>query len=364
MSLKPIFPAITACLNNYVEIYIMKAKNKNFPFDITAIMQEWAEKDGFQIPNHKIVLTTYRPFSIVCKIELKFSDSNSGVYYLKYYQREANKNKPEVVERDFNTTQFWNDHFKDHKEFNVIKPVYYNAEKYILISEESKGQNLSQLINKYGQLFPSENAQKKLTDMLALVGRWLRYFQSIPIEGQYEKLGLDYFLDYVEIRLNRLVENDKVAFDAPLKERVIAFMKRQWEQTTTDDLKYSYIHSDLSLSNVLIHKDSITVLDFNEKETGLIYKDLTRLYHQLHLLYHKPVYPRHLIKDLKTAFLRGYGNEETQNHPLFKMYQMVHIINHLGKTARYWEHDFIENLYNRWMVRNTLKELNKLVAKP
>ncbi len=345
----------------------MKRKNNTAKNDMVAIdssINEFARQSSLAVNDYEILQVFHRPFSIVYKILIHFSDESERIYYLKYYQREANKNKPEVVERDFNTTQFWNDHFKDHKEFNVIKPVYYDKQKFILISEESKGQNLSQLINTYGQFFPSLNAQKKLLNMLALVGKWLRYFQSIPIEGQYEELGLDYFLDYVEIRLTRLVDNKKVAFDSTLKKQVIAFIERQWAKKADADLQYCYIHSDLSLSNVLIYKDSITVLDFNEKETGLIYKDLTRLYHQLHLLYHKPVYPRRLIKNLKTAFLRGYGNEEIHNHPLFKMYQMIHIINHLGKTARYWEHDFIENIYNRWMVRNTLKELHKLVAKP
>ncbi len=343
----------------------MKRKNRAYKNDLIAVdnaLKEFVLQDNLKITKYDILQIFHRPFSIVYKIKIQFGDGSNCIYYLKYYQREAKKNKLDVVERDFNTTQFWNERFKDHKEFNVIKPVYFSKEKFILISEESKGQNLSELINKYGQLFPARKTQEELLKMLKLVGRWLRYFQTIPIEDKYEKFTLDYFLDYLEVRLNRLVSNKKLDFDAQFKKQVITFIEEQWKKGEIDKLGYCYVHADLSLSNVLIDKDSVTVLDFNENETGLIYKDLSRLYHQLALLLNKPTFGKKLIKKLQAAFLEAYGLPDAMDKPLFKIYYLIHMLNHLNKNSRYWEHGFVENIYNRWIVRNNLKKIRKLVT--
>ena len=67
------------------------------------------------------------------------------------------------------------------------------------------------------------------------------------------------------------------------------------------------------------------------------------------------------ITNLQHYFLLGFNDTQADTHPLFKIYLMTHIINHIGKTSRYWEHSFVENIYNRWLVGNILSDIKKAV---
>lgn len=340
----------------------MKSKKEKFPFDIAEILQEWAQRDKVQIHEHKVTAVMHRPFSIVFKIKVSYENQPSGNVYLKYHTSYAqNGEKKELIERDFQTTKFWYEHFRNNKKFNVIKALYHNPDKYILLTEESKGFNLWDYLNKHGQFFPSRRLQNKMNEMIFGVGGWLQFFQSIPIEEESETLTLNFLIDYITKRLIRLVENPKIDFTEKLSSRILNYMKQCWEEVTPADLQSSYVHTDLSLSNVLIDSHAVTVLDFNKKEVGSPFKDLTRFYHQLVLLENKPVFKKTLLKNLQNSFLSGYGDSSIDKHPLFRMFLMTHMINHLGKNARYWEHSAVENLYNRWIVRNALLKIKSLV---
>ncbi len=340
----------------------MKPKKEQFPFDIAEIMQEWAQHDALRIKDHKVISVMHRPFSIVFKIRVNYENQPSGNVYLKYQISYAQKGeKKELVVRDFQTTKFWYEHFKDNINYNVIKALYHDPHKYILLTEESKGFNLGEYLNKYGQFFPSRRLQNKANEMIFRVGGWLQFFQSIPIEEEPEALTLDFLTGYISKRLIRLVENPKAGFPEKLSERILEYMGQCWAEVTPADLRSVYVHTDLSLSNVLISSQAVTVLDFNKKEVGSPYKDLTRFYHQLVLLENKPVFQKTFLKDLQNSFLSGYGDSNIAKHPLFRMFLMTHMINHLGKSARYWEHSAVENLYNRWIVRNALLKIKSLV---
>jgi len=321
------------------------------------VVEDFAINADLAMREYVIENILIRPFSVVYKIRIFFDNQKNRVYYAKYYKKTNNTAKdPGVIERDFKTTQYWYNRFKHHEKFKVIKPVYYSSEHSVLITEESKGANLSRLINRYGQFFPSLSIRQKLLFNVKLAGQWLNYFQSLAIEEDYEELTLEKLLEYITIRLERLVKNPKVSFDEKLREKVIAFVNEQWQSARKDDLKHCYLHSDLSLSNVLIFNNSVTVLDFNKKEVGSKFKDVARFYHQLALLENKPTFSKRFVHKLKTSFLEGYGLKDATEKPLFKVYYIIHMINHLNKSSRYWEHNFFENLYNRWIVWKSLKE--------
>ena len=345
-----------------INFAFMKSKNKIFPFDIAKILQEWAQKDALQIIGHEVLLIMHRPYSIVFKISVHYKNMPSANIFLKYYTNYFQMSEKQgLIKRDFQTTKFWYEQFKGNKKYKVVKALYYDPEKYILITEESKGINLGEYLNRHGQFFPSQNLQKKVNNMIFGIGGWLKFFQSIPINKEPEQLSLGFINDYISIRLERLVENTKVDFSQQLSDRILNYLEECWKEVKPDDLQSTYVHTDLSLSNVLISSESITVLDFNRKEVGSPYKDLTRFYHQLFLLKNKPTFQKSFIKNLQKNFLNGYGDSAIDKHPLFRIFLMTHIINHLGKTARYWEHSAIENLYNRWIVRNALLKIKSMV---
>jgi len=332
------------------------------PFEIEDILTQWAQKTGRRLKKFSILNVLHRPYSVVFRIRLQFENSEAFNIYFKFYSQYARDDSAaSLVQRDFETTHFWYEQFKKSRKYRVIEPLYYDDKQFVLITKESKGRSIHHMLQDFGRCFQGSKASVKLHRNVQLAGEWLHYFQAIPLQESCQPLTFKYLDDYISYRLDRILLNKKINFDNELKIKIINYLREQWKLVQEKDKILTYVHTDFSLSNVLVSDATITVLDFNKKEIGSPFKDLTRFYHQLHLFSHKPVYRKQLIENLKAAFLRGYGDERIWQHPLFKIYFMIHVINHFGKTARFWEHNFVENLYNRWVVRNTLKELHSIV---
>ena len=126
--------------------------------------------------------------------------------------------------------------------------------------------------------------------------------------------------------------------------------------------RLSFAHTDFSLSNILVANDKVTVLDFNKCEINSPYKDLSRFYHQLYLLSFKPSYQKRVIEEMKSSFLQGYGDQNAKDHPLFKIFFIIHQVTHLGKISRFWERGLLENIYNRYLVTQVMKDLKQTVS--
>lgn len=333
----------------------------SYPFTIEEIVNKISEKHNLEVASHKVLEVQKRPFSIVFKIALRCRAVEDFNIYLKYMHKQYEQKSPHKVKRDYDTTLFWWQRFEENDSFKVIEPLYYSGEEYVVATRESKGSPISVYLNKIGQIFPSSQAHVKILEMLNLVGGWLKYFQQIPIEENPEAVSLSYILEYINERMDRMVSKTKIGFDVTMQERVNNFIRTQWELCTQQDKALSYLHSDLSLSNVLYNEGTVTVLDFSKNTTGSVYKDLSRFYHQLNLLSLKPTFQTKFVNYLKDEFLIGYGDEQIYENPMFKIYYMTHLINHMGKSARFWEQSLRSRTYNRWVVYKTMKKLKEMV---
>ncbi len=332
-------------------------------FNEELIYNVLASKLNKIIQSYQILNIINRPLSSIFRLELVFADNSRMTVYLKKYHPTNNNIYDTIqIESEFKTTKFWYEQFKENEKYGVIKPLYFNPEQRVVISEESKGQNLSKIIFKQVRYFPSPSLIRKIQEMVHRSGEWLYKFQSVQVKEETQKIALDSLLDYVNLRLAKIVENPKIEFDINLQKKINNYINSLWEKVSEQDKQMCYLHSDFSLSNILVQNEKIIVLDFNKMESGSPFHDLSRFYHQLTLLKNKPIYQKKIIDVLTKSFLTGYGDGSIDRNPLFKIYLMQHRINHLGKTARYWEHSRIENLYSRWIVRNTMKEIYKLVS--
>ncbi len=338
----------------YINKYI---RQKRLPFD--AIMNDLSESLGKRIINYEVQDALERPLSVVFKIRLNFDLKYSKNIYVKAYHQKNNIDLKKLITKEYETTQFWYDRIKDNNHFQVIKPLYYDTDRHVIITEESKGHSLEAYLKSHGQFFPTLYAQKKMMAMLVKAGEWLRYFQSVAPRADDERLSIQYLMDYVNLRLDGLVANPKIKFDKKCKEGIGKTIMDMWQYVEDQDKRLYFVHSDLTLSNILIHGDKVTVLDFPRLKTGSLFKDVTRFYHQLSLMMYKPTFQKRFIHKLMEKFMEGYGNVHLSEHPLFKIYMLIHQITHLGKNARFWEHSAIENIYNRWVVYNTLRDIKK-----
>jgi hypothetical protein len=330
---------------------------------IKSAIDDMARERGYDISGYKVLEVLKRPLSVVYKIRLMLNNADSFNIYLKLNTTNTHQNNPELTVRDYETTLFWWEKFEKSDKYNVIEPLYMDAEKNILISKESKGYDINIYLNKTAQMFPSPRAQTVIMEMISLVGGWLKYFQTVPVDDEKgsEEISQSFINDYVNLRMDRIIEKTNIGFDEKMRQRVNNYLAGLWENVGDERHLRCYLHSDLSLSNVLYNENKVTVLDFTKRLSGSPYKDLTRFYHQLTLLGFKPTFQTKFIRYLKSEFLRGYGNVKIKDEPLFKIYLMTHIINHLGKSARYWEQSFLSSLYNRWVVYKTMGKLKKIV---
>jgi len=326
------------------------------------IVANYARSEGLAIAHFKTLKVLKRPLSVVTRILIKTTDGDSRIVYVKYIREQKANDMAAMTRRDYETSLFWWERFKNSEAFHVIEPLYHDAAKRIIITRESKGQDLQIYLTKLGQLFPSAQAQSKIKEMVSGVGGWLNYFQAIPLENEVTSSEtLAAILDYINIRMDRLVSKNTIGFDRSFQNKINVFLKSCWTEVRDEDKRQCYQHSDLSLSNVLVDNKSVTVLDFTKKETGSVFLDLTRFYHQLALLSYKPTFQNKIINDLKESFLVGYGKPELDKHPLFQIYLMTHVINHLGKSARFWEQAPRGRIYNRWVVYNVMKRIRQVV---
>ncbi len=339
---------------------------KKNDFDLEKLLKKFAAETDLHFRSYKIKRIFMRPFSLIVNVRL-LNDASMDIF-IKIYKQENNTKFKDNLLREYQITEYWFNKFKKHRYFHTIEPVWLNMENQVIITREASGINLLSFLEHRIMLLPSEKSIRKAVFYLSQAGQWLAYFQKheitddIPYLDRSVKINIDYFLDYISIRMNRMVQNKKIKFDRTMQNQVIKTIGRLWERAGSYKNSYSVSHSDFSLSNILVAQKHVTVLDFHSSEINSPLKDLSRLYHQLYLLSFKPIYQDRIIKKLQHALLSGWGDENVNNDPLFRIYFLMHQMNHLGKIARYWEHNFVENIYNRLVVKKSLQHLTEFLA--
>ncbi len=343
-------------------------KKENLDVDLPGVLEAYANDRNKTLRSYRVKRVFNRPLSLVFNIELAYLQDDSESVFLKIYKPYDLQSVPITLRREYEITRYWFEKFKGHPHFHIVEPLWVDFKHFILITRESAGINLLAFLEQHVRFFPSGSDLKQARDYLNLAGQWLNNFQQFAVEDDIPyldtsvRIARDYFLHYINVRMERMVMNPRILFDSQIQKAVNEVISRLCREIETDHVQYCVSHSDLSLSNILINGSHVTVLDFHKSEINSPYKDLTRLYHQLHLLSYKPEYSNKTIRQLQTALLQGWGDARADEHALFKIYYLIHQITHLGKIARYWEHNFVENLYNRWVVRKTLKQLKEFLA--
>lgn len=341
-------------------------KKEKITIDIERVLNKFAKDQGWTIREYRIKRILSRPFSIVVNIKIIHPREQS--VFVKIYKPSSSQKVQYVLRREYEITQYWFKQFQSQKYFHTIEPLWVDYDNLILITKESTGINLRSFLEERIRFLPSVQNIKKAETYLELVGNWLAYFQKHPIGSDIPyldtsiQMDLDYFLEYINLRMDRMVSNSKISFDKNMQQAINTAITQLWNAVDSEKNNYCISHSDLSLSNILINDKHVTVLDFYKSEINSPFKDLSRLYHQLFLFSFKLDYQTRIIRKLQTALLRGWGDESVDAHPLFRIFFLMHQINHLGKIARYWERNFVENIYNRWVVRQSLKHLKEFIA--
>ncbi len=301
-----------------------------------------------------------RPFSDVARVELR---SLAGVRHViaKIPRRKPGKvdRRLQQLEKEFTSARSLTSTFTGEAGLGVAEVVAFYPDVPALVWAEVEGATLGSMAARLARGIPSAGRLAQLETACRGAGRWLRVLQAAtPVEGQ--QLSLNEMIDYVDVRLERIGELGPRGLGAEWQ----AAVRRVFTDArlTPDDLRLAAVHGDFSLSNVMYGGNCVVAIDFSRFGIGSIYYDVSRLYHQLGLLLHKPWFLPTTIARLRQALLTGYDARLRADQPVFRLHLIQHLLCHwLGglkdATAPYHVRRF-----HQWTGYRHKRELAGLVA--
>jgi hypothetical protein len=298
----------------------------------------------------QIVRRMVRPYSRVYRLQLGFPSAAANrtsprFVYVKMMTPGAKfqANPEKYLNRlatEFAAGRRLNEALNGAQEFAVVKPVAYYPEWLALVSEEAPGVPLSRLIERHGLLWPRAEALNLLSEHCRRAGQALAAIQKATAESTpFDPASL---IEYIDLRLHRLVESDLVPFSAGNRRQIMRFLENAIPAIPAGQLAQSGSHSDYAPFNLLAADKKITVADFTMFKAGSVYNDLTYFHHRLEGYLHKPIYRPRVIRRLQEAFLRGYVEAaaprrrewHVENDALFKVLQVKHVVNNYSAIMR------------------------------
>jgi len=337
---------------------------KQFEEVLHSIDKEKLEK-SLQIEGLKkieIIEFNERLYSYVSKCKV-LNSSNPKYIYVKIQKidRERSEIFVKQVLDDFETLSYWFNAFKNSEKFNVVKPLMVVPEQFLTITEFVESKTLYELISKQFIAKKLSKNDKIIKSKFRDVGEWLKYFYSIS-KSTDDKYSIKDLYDYIELRLDLLVSDKRRMFPSMFKEKVLSYVKNSKEHISINQLKMVISHRDFNLSNILDADDKIVVLDFfKERKYDSTYMDISRLYHQLFLFSLKPYYSTKYLKILQRELLIGYGIPDADKLKIFRLLLLRHTLTHLLTITSFWEFRFHEKVYNRYVLKQELQFLNRLL---
>jgi Ser/Thr protein kinase RdoA (MazF antagonist) len=191
-------------------------------------------------------------------------------------------------------------------------------------------------------------------------GHWLRALQSStpPAAGH----SLDEMLEYVDVRLERISQLGPRGLDAGWRSEVRGVFRDV--RASEADLRVARIHGDFSLSNIIFDGRRTVAIDLTRFGVGSIYHDVSRLYHQLGLLLHKPYVRPATVARLRRALLSGYGGPaDVAGQPLFQLFLIQHLLTHWLGLLKMSAAPYHVRAFHRWVGYRHKRELDGLVAR-
>jgi hypothetical protein len=278
---------------------------------------------------------TERPYSEVLRIRIE-ADSAISYAFIKVFKREEDSSSylermQKRVARDYAATERSYKGLLAHEGLAAVRPIACFPEELAVVTQEAPGHSLDNLLKCEAAWRPGGEALKKLENIFARIGSWVRAFQTIGNPDR--RLSLEDMRRYLDVRLEKLVRSDCVRFTESDREKSLGFFDVMAGEIKSTDLVEVPIHADLSPGNILVDGGTITVLDFTMTKTGAIYHDLAHLYIHIERLKAKPWYRPHVTDALQKALLGGFAPQAEPHQPLFKLLLLQHTVCHLLQLA-------------------------------
>jgi hypothetical protein len=230
----------------------------------------------------------------------------------------------------------------------AVQPLACFPEYLALVTAEAAGDPLNEVLERHAGWNLTIDRLDALRAVHSKVGGWLRKFQALRPGGG--TLPRERLLEYVDIRLKRLVRQPKAKFSEADRTLVLRYVDAKSRQVCDADLRETWTHADFGPSNVLVHNGEVTVIDFAMAGGGTMLNDVARMYTQLEWFAAKPKFRAATIRALQQALLSGFDPHLTEETPLFELMVLQHRINHfLGLVER--PEGMLSKIYNWHLAR-------------
>ncbi len=304
-----------------------------------------------------------RPYSVQGVFVLNGTKGSISVYVkiFKNWRAKPEKQFKEEIATEYHTIEFWYEQLKEFPEFTTFRPLYYSAKYNCIITENTPGENLAQLIQKKAKGFPKKQDLEQLKTYLFKSGQLLRSFQNKTQQDSiysYSSLISD-----VDIRLKQLVKISHVSFNEGDRKEILNFFESHLSKFKENPVKQVVLHRDFGIGNILVNKNQIIVHDFNRLEQGHPLFDFTRLYHQLEMLTYKPIYGKKVIRELQSAYFSGYEFVGDQDDILFNLFLLRHYFTHLLGLVKTRESSLLSRTYSYWVKHRHLQNIRYIIRR-
>jgi len=325
-----------------------------------ARLQEDLSSDGVPVTARVLSVWT-RPFSEGARIELRSAAGTRRVI-AKIPRSKPGKadRRLHQLEKEWTSARYLASTFEGEDGLGVAEVVAFYRDVPALVWAEVDGTPLASLVARQARGIPGAERLARLEAACWNAGRWLRVLQAAtPAEGQ--QLSLHEMTEYVDVRLQRIGELGPRGLGAQWRSvvhRVFTDVK-----ATPEDLRLAAVHGDYTLSNIMYTGDRIVAIDLGSVGTGSVYYDVTRLYHQLGLLLHKPWFLPATIARLRRALLAGYDPCLGADRPVFQLHLIQHLLCHWLGLLKDAAAPYHVRRYHQWTGLRHRRELEGLVAR-
>ena len=325
-----------------------------------ARLQDDLSRDG--VPVTARVLSAWtRPFSEVARIELQSAGGTRRVIAKVPRCRPGRTDRRlQQLEKEHKSAGYLASTFEGEDNLGVAEVVAFYRDVPALVWVEVEGTTLASMVARLARGIPGAGRLAQLETACRSAGRWLRVLQAAtPVDRQ--QLSLQEMTDYVDLRLRRISELRPKS----LAEQWRAEVRRVFTDATLapEDLRIAAVHGDYTLSNIMCSADRLVTIDLGRFGTGSVYYDVTRLYHQLGLLLHKPWYLPATIARLRRALLDGYDARVSPDQPVFQLHLIQHLLCHWLGVLKDAAVPYHVRRYHQWTGLLHRRELAGLVAR-
>lgn len=242
----------------------------------------------------------------------------------------------------------------------VVKIVHSNPASAEIATEEVPGEPLLQLL-----VSSRPRALRgSCTRAIYLAGKWLRAFQTIPLETHItlpSTCDPEDLVDYCELRIRALRDFDNRWPSEEVHDQILRWLDRRVEASSDCQLHVVWSHGDYGPSNLIWDGNRMTPIDFATCRSDLPLVDVTYLIHRLEMLRIQFPWRRWPLGLWRKACLRGYGVPQVCESPIYDALMARHLICRLLTLVRETPKNQKQRWHNAWVHARVQTKLMKLV---